>query len=302
LHDSILLVQNHYNMPFAIELYSLHSGHILAKLASIGRGPGEFLACSYSGHSVDQSKVYFKDNQIGIYYVVDFLKTLESGKIVVNYQFPYHADISSELILLDDRYFTGYNGWYVDYKQYNNNVPKFRKYEMEPVSPPIYPDDPLMGHSYWVRNVNGARLVQNPYNKQIWLFDQRRDRIEIYDDDLHLIKTITGPDHFNIQYEVYTADGFQGIIFAQGKNFQSYLGYACNDKHIYVIYVGTDSLDYEHYPPVEVFKLDWEGNLLCNYKLDRYIDKISIDSQEEFLYGSAQNTAMDMPQLVRYKL
>jgi hypothetical protein len=54
--------------------------------------------------------------------------------------------------------------------------------------------------------------------------------------------------------------------------------------------------------PVEVFKLDMNGNLLVDYKLDRYINSISVDSSETYLYGGVRTSLMDPPELVRYKI
>ena len=305
LHDSIILVQNSYGMPFAIELYSLYSGRHIAKLAPIGRGPGEFLDCFYTGHSMDQRKIYFKDRQKSTFYIVDFCKTLEKGALVIDRQFQYYPNyLSVDLVVLDDRYYTQYNMWYIDCKQYNNNVPKLQKYEIEPIQKPApLPDDPMSGYKYWVGQANGARILLNPDKNELWLFDQRSDRIEIYSEALELAKTLYGPDHFNIQYEVKTAVDIdiQGVVFAQEKNYQTYISYAYNAKHIFVIYMGSDLFS-ETNPPVEIFKLDWEGNLLCNYKLDRYISNISIDSQEEYLYGTARQSYDDSPKFVRYKL
>jgi len=304
-HDSILLVQNRVRMPFAIELYSLHSGNLLAQLAPIGRGSGEFLDCAYMGHSMDQSKIYLKDRRTHTYYTVDFLKTLEDGKIYIEHKFHYDPEnyLGDDLLILDDRYYAQYSMWYIDWKQHNNNVPKLKKYEMTPSDQPTYPDDPLMGYKYWVRQVNGARILLDTNKGDIWLFDGRQDRIEIYNDVLELKKTFSGPNNFKLRYEMMrTMEGVRGILFAEGKNYRTYESYAYNAKHIYVVYVGVDSFDYDAYPPVEIFKLDWEGNLLCNYKLDRYISEISIDSKEEYIYGNARTSLGDSLRFVRYKL
>lgn len=54
--------------------------------------------------------------------------------------------------------------------------------------------------------------------------------------------------------------------------------------------------------PVEIFKLDFDGNLLCNYKLDRYVYSISINKKEDTLYCASRPSVMEPPVILKYKL
>jgi len=53
---------------------------------------------------------------------------------------------------------------------------------------------------------------------------------------------------------------------------------------------------------VEVFKFDFDGNLLKDYLLDRYVYTLSIDGKEEYMYCTARNSYDEEPYLIRYKL
>ena len=309
LQDTLLLVQNQPRMPFALELFSLHNLQSIAQLAPMGRGPGEFLTCTYMGCSVDQSKIYLQDRQTHSFYKVDLDRTIENKKIEVEQQFYYDPEIhpyTPSLVMLDSCHYTGYNMWYLDDTQFNNKVPALTKYHINPpqIESSDNLDDPFMGHSYFVGPVNGARLVLTPDKEKIWLLDYRRDRIEIYNDSLVLLKTIHGPDHYKVQYVSQNAEdtSIQMIVFAEGKEYMAYTDYAYNHEHIYIVYVGTDSYQIDNLPSVEIFKLDWDGNMLCNYKLDRFLYSISVDSKEEYLYGTSRKSFYEDPQFIRYTI
>lgn len=73
-------------------------------------------------------------------------------------------------------------------------------------------------------------------------------------------------------------------------------------KYIYIIYEGNENFNPDALSPVEVFKLDFDGNLLCNYKLDRHISTVSVDSEEKYLYGTSRSSITGEGTLVRYNL
>lgn len=99
-------------------------------------------------------------------------------------------------------------------------------------------------------------------------------------------------------------DNYNYIVFEKGKTYRGYLAYTTTDKHIYLVYEGTNGTPYQtmDLPPVEVFKFDWEGNLLSTYQLDKYIYTISVDSSEKYLYGTSCNSYEGEIVFIRYPI
>ena len=53
---------------------------------------------------------------------------------------------------------------------------------------------------------------------------------------------------------------------------------------------------------IDVFKLKYDGTLECVYHLDKHLLTISVDSKEEYLYGTARDALDGYSVFVRYKL
>ncbi|NLA25261.1 MAG: hypothetical protein GX879_09880, partial [Bacteroidales bacterium] len=105
---------------------------------------------------------------------------------------------------------------------------------------------------------------------------------------------------FKPEFEISDYE-FNVVSFKKRTDAYDYCFYT--HKSIYVIYKGLDGL--KKSIPTEVFKLDWEGNLLHRYILsdefDIEIDNLCIDSKEEYLYVTTSKRG-EYPQLVKFKL
>ena len=76
----------------------------------------------------------------------------------------------------------------------------------------------------------------------------------------------------------------------------------CIRDSLYLVYVGSDHSEEGHLPPVEIFKLDFDGNLLCRYQADQYLYSISIDKDEKYLYAMGRASAQEEARLWKYEL
>jgi hypothetical protein len=200
------------------------------------------------------------------------------------------------IVSLDGSTYFGYNMWYLDSRVYTNSGRPVIKNSSE---------NNNSGQQYhnFVASVNGAFLIPLKGKKQLMIADAHRDNIKIVNDSLEIIKEIEGPDFFSPSYTAVqngTPENF--ITFGNNKSFKAYTNYTMTDEFIYLIYHGTTSFDPLDLTPVEVFQFDFNGNPICRYKLDRYIYNISIDSKNEYLYGTSRQSAQELPVLIRYKL
>lgn len=128
-------------------------------------------------------------------------------------------------------------------------------------------------------------------------------RISVYDDSLNVVFTLTGPDHFQMGYEVIQSNSpIPFVSFTGGRNIHAYVDYFLTDKHIYLLYEGTEHFNPMQLSPVEMFKLDYKGNLLCRYQFDRYVYSISVDRSERHLYCASRKTLEEPPVILRYAL
>lgn len=306
IDDSLVLVNNQPNSSCFIEIFSLNTKKHLLSLATKGIGPEEFISCTCYSISNFSPLFYIQDEQTHSFYVADIKKTLNKKRLHINEKFQYNPEIHpyTRICILNDKYYLGYNMWYLNDSQINNGVPELKKYLKNDSNAKSINTPNLQEYKYFVADVNGGNFIL-PSKRRIWLTDTHKDKITIYNDSLQYIKTLIGPDLYNIKYD--TKKSNTPISFAVFKNnnyFSSYKYWTQTKKHIYLIYEGLNNQPYdpENLKPVEIFKFDLDGNPICNYKLDQYVYHISIDSQEKYLYATTRTSYKEMAFFVRYKL
>lgn len=300
IRDSLVLISNKEDIqPFKCGLYSIN-GDLICQLAPKGIGPNEFVSAILKVESSTADTFFIEDavqNKLWIYNVDSVLSQGES-------YIPSQLNIPRNVIsycLFKDGYFIGYNFWHMDSEKYNNDVPALSKYKMQ-VSDILLEEKNKF--SYFVANVTGARLFTDKKKEYIWALNLFQDRIDIYNDSLKIEKSLSGPDQYDIKYVDINENGVKAVFFEPGKMYKAYQSYTLTDKHIYLLFDGLHDKPYSptNLEPVEVFKLNWAGELLSVYKLDRFLYSISVDSEEKYLYGTGCESFGDMPDFVRYKL
>ena len=306
IKDSLVLVNNQLHSDFLIEIYSIKTGKPILQLARKGQGPNEFSACLCYSISNQDSLFYIQDTEKHIFYSVDIEQTLKEKRLHIAKQFQYSADIHpyTRICLLDNEHYLGYNMWYLENKTYNNQVSEFSVYEEKIDKQDISQSTiDLQKYDYFVADVNGGNLFNVGNN--IWLTDMHKAQITLYDKSLNVIKTLIGPDGYNIEYESKTSNiPMPFIVFKKEKYYSSYKYWTQTDKHVYIIYehlIG-ESFDPEHLKPIEIFKFDFEGNQITHYKLDNYAYHISVDKQEKYLYATTRSSYKEPAKFVKYKL
>lgn len=301
MNDSVLVVGNQDNCEYLLEVYSLNTKEALARLVSKGNGPGEMTACAVNNHTNTSSDFYLQDIATQLYYTVNLDSILKNNRLQILSKFKYSSEIlgTADLCLLDSIHYIGYNMWYIDDDKFSNNVTS----SLDIYKKDVDSNKGLNEFEYFVGSVNGAYFFKNPLTNRIWLADMHSDVIRIYDDSLKLIHSLEGPDNLNPQYtQVQSNAPIKFISFANEYDYRAYSDYFVTDKYIYLVYEGNKHFDPKNLKPVEIFKFDFDGNPICNYKLDRYVYSISIDHSEKYLYCASRKSVMEPPILLRYEL
>jgi hypothetical protein len=307
MYDTLIVVQNQPNCDYMIEMYSLNGKTPVGQFAQRGGGPDDFLSCACFVPAGVDSLIYALDQNKGTYNVINVPLTLAEKRLHFSQRFRYDQELhpQTEIIPVGKENYIGYNFWYVNSDKYSNNVPALKKYAIP--KPDDYSDEQrqITDYNSFVAPVNTARLALNPLTKQIWFFDGHRDRIDIYNDSLRVIRTISGPDHYKVSYETAKSNlPMPYVTFSEGRIYRAYSGFTVTDRYVYAIYEGVNgsSFDPEDLQPVEVLQFDLKGNPVCSYKLDRFIYTVSVDSKGEYLYCTARTSARDEAHFLKYKL
>jgi len=307
LRDSIMLVQLMKNSPNNwIELYSFPDMKFIKAAIDKGRGPGEFLSC----------KLLYNDNsdEFTIYDVVQSKMAIYNIDSLLNNKADYspdqikiHRDIS-DFARLNDSTYVGYNAYFIQNEKISNNTEELILFQEDGT---LLNDFDSQKLKYFVANVTGGHIITSPSDEIIFVAEKRVDRLKIYNNNLQEVKILVGPDNIIPEY-VVNEDG--NVSMKDNKFYKAYDNSYYLGDYLYLLYSGLDGIviyDEEngiqtekiYQTPTKVFKMNWNGDLIGYYQLDRYIFELSITSDEDFLYGThVKNFGEDYPQLVRYRL
>lgn len=301
MNDTLLVVSNQPICDYQLEVYSLNTLRPVAQLIRKGNGPGEMLSCAANLHSGLTPEFYLTDGMMQTCYAVCLDSLLKDHSFRPLSSFCYSSEVlsNSEVCDWDADHYVGCNMWYSPDERYDNGcsapVSVYRKNEKQGNSP--------MSYKYFTAPVNGCLLFRNPKSGRLWTADMHRDVISVYDDSLNVVSTFVGPDRMKAEYETVQSNLPMAFVsFTEKRDLRSYTDYWLTDKHVYLLYEGTEHFDPMNLTPTEVFKLDYSGNLVACYQFDRYVYSISVDSKEDYLYCASRKNVQEPPVLLKYKL
>ena len=137
------------------------------------------------------------------------------------------------------------------------------------------------------------------------------DRINIYDRGLNYLYQLHGPDHISPKLKVVR----NKLVLFEKRSVETYWHSWYTEEYMYFLYNSSNKKENRTQPidptnrnghlygPMELFKLNWDGDLIVRYELDRFLYEISIDCKEQYLYGSHwKKWGKEYPQMVRYAL
>lgn len=307
LQDSIVLANNQSGSDYFLEFFSLRTRKRLLGVGTHGNGPDEFLNLTAFVPDCHADTFFAIDLKRSLYVEIDWKKTLEKKELEIVRSFRYSSQTHPQFppLICTDSTYLAYNFWYSPDSAHPNNVPEFQIRPME--APDTIKTEFLTLHpdmEYFPAEVNGAYLFR-PFGKEIWAADFHLPRLRLYDDSLHLVKEIKGPDLYEPEYEVAKANiPMWYLNFANSQTRLSYYNWCVTRARVYLIYMGYDGthmLD-ETIPPVEVYAFDPMGIPTACYRLDRFCTNLSLDEKNGFLYASTKKNVGDNIELVRYLL
>ncbi|MDR1343594.1 MAG: TolB-like 6-bladed beta-propeller domain-containing protein [Prevotellaceae bacterium] len=282
--DSILIVRNRkYEDVYFLEFYNLPQGKLLKKMFRLGNGPNEMLS----------AKIEINGNLLT---AVDYVKDQV-------------ALVNIDSVLQDSLYQINPNRYYT----HSPTVVQYKENQYLVLNPHCFKDRELgidnkasrfivtskkniyvekNEYRYYTWNVVANGLIITNYQKNIIAFAPiHRPEIEIYDDDLTLLKHIHGPDKLPPNYRIVNDFDNNEILFKKDYIPYTYLNYCTNEDFFYLTYMGdylhpSKGENMEDYP-LWVFKFDWNGNFIGSYFLGRYVSSISLSADGKSFYATA---------------
>lgn len=277
--DSIAVVHNTNKAHRKhVELYNIHDNTLIKELIAQGNGPGEMVS-ALSRYNNDTLVIwdFMKCNiaTIPIKSAVSdtaYNPTLRSFSLTPKCMWPYKG----RLMAINPNCFR------YDKLGINNDGPRLiisdsnyvykesRKYDIQTVNA-VYTD-----------------FFISWKNNRIIVFDTSEPRIEIFDTNLNLQKTIYGPElPDEIRYSTY--ENFGTYVAAEGKSPESYHTFCTDEDFFYLAYNGDFfSRDKTMYDlSTWIFKFDWDGNFVDSYYVDHFIHSMSLsgDGQSMYIFG-----------------
>lgn len=273
-NDSIAIINNRIgndNHKF-LEFYDVHRNLLLNDIFIKGNGPDEMLHCKITllNDTILADDIFRQNfSTIPIKEALDssFTTKLLSYNVTTPYFLPYKKCLLAV------------NPFYFSNKKYNidNNAPRFI------ISDSLYTYRESKEYKYDTFNVSPACFTVSYEKNRIFFYSACEPLIEIYDTDLNLLKTISGP---KLPRDIeYIALG-KGLTFTNGVPY-SYREHCRNSNYVYVAYNGdfsTENKKYDEMYDSWIFKFDWDGNFISSYFIDICILSMSLSSNGDSLY------------------
>ncbi len=267
VYDDVLVVTNYENSnKHLLEFYNINTMELKKQAILRGNGPGELLLLLLCNHK-DELHVY-DGSSYGKFNVVEFANNKDSKLEFVDYAF------QQQKYLLDNDKFLVVNPYRFVNKELGIEQDENRFIILD-ATDRLLPNGRINAFQ-----VNTGGIMVNSKEKKICYYSDATAEIEIYDFDLNLIKTITGPDDLR---PVYTR--VHNIVQNRTKTVTFAYTHACyDDSYMYLAYDGRtiDTMEYLQNNMVMekaeswVFKFDWDGNVIDVYKVSKEKEIVSL--------------------------
>ena len=268
VYDDVLVVTNYENSnKHLLEFYNINTMELKKQAILRGNGPGELLLLLSHNY---KDELHVEDaSSYGKFNVVEFANNKDSKLEFVDYAFQ-----SQQKYLLDNDKFLVVNPFRFVNKELGIEQDENRFIILDAT------DRLLPNGRIDAINVNTGGIMVNSKEKKICYYSHDIAEIEIYDFDLNLIKTITGPDDLRPGYTT-----LQNIMVNRTKTLTYSYRCACyDDSYMYLAYDGRtiDAMEYiQNNGEMEkaeswVFKFDWDGNVIDVYKVSKEKEIVSL--------------------------
>ncbi len=163
-------------------------------------------------------------------------------------------------------------------------------------------------YKYYLSNINKVIMFSDSTKNRLWCVLDGEDRFDIYKrDDLSLLKSYSGPYHYDVEYVVGEAGRGSLPLVVRNGVYSGYSAAVTTDSCVYLLlgnqnYKGKRELPDRVLDKSEIYKLSWEGELLCRYILDSYVYAFSMDSEGKYFYCTVKENRQLDPKFVYYEL
>lgn len=286
--DSILIVlRNNPQNDSYIEFRNLKSQDLIAKYFNHGNGRGELLSAN----------VDMNDNLL---FVNDFVKSqfafVDIDSVITN---PNYSPVISKNVVASTPTVVPFKDGFIVENPYcfsdeslninqgiEDGIQRF--IQIEPDAKEF--ELPTQEYEYYTRAVAvDGRIIRNNKTEQIVYAYFGPSVIEFYDSDLNIQKRIEGPKKMDIKYRTFSVTGMQQpMVVYKEKVPYSYLGYCCDERYVYLMYIGDFYKDDSDLMKMKTYilKFDWNGTFKKSYRVGMYLCSISKGNDEDTFYAT----------------
>lgn len=292
--DSILIVNEVFKEKI-FKYFFVNNGHIVSNFINRGKGPNELmfpgLICAlndsiFSTYDANKKQlVYFNvHNIIGSSY--QFEKVIDTNllDLIIFQSYP----LNDSLII-----FTGIfeDGKYCLFNSISGNT-------IIDVEFPI--DEEHEEDNNYIKSMAHQGEIAIKPDKRKFVFVCRNgyfDICSVSQDGLFLEKR-------KLYYLSYYKVVGNGAVAHSSKSAYAFHSVEATDNYIYMIYSGRtqDEFGTEYVAGNNILVYDWNGNPVVNFKTDRYLHRMTLDSNNLIIYGFCINSVTGEPEIVTCQL
>lgn len=285
VNDTILVFQDQVGEtnPYHFKAYSTKSFRYLGAFARNGRGPGEMISPRMVTGNADENYLNLKDNSSGNAYIVDVVKSIETGgcEAVQSYILP--SGTAEWFPLSDSEHFI------------------LQEENGEMVFHTISPDGTVRKTFNMYKGLDSSRYAT--YLSSILANNGKTGvvaEVMIFFPQINLVDTRSGQVRTIAVSKSYRKwESVMNGMFNMDTE-QYYVCASSTSEYIFAVYKGVPlrQLNSEDGHGTSIHVFDWEGNFLYDVKLTENIGNIAMDSRTGYLYC----TVMPDNRIVRYNL
>jgi len=279
---------------------NLSNDEYITGMGRSGKGPGEFIDAGSVYYDAETNRAVVVDAMqqrltfIDMNKPVDSLKRLhQTEPAIMNLEL---QGLPFDLLKLDNNKYAAIGPMRVSNSQKFAFIDSSGKQVGAIGSIPEYGSTnlpPAKQHLAWraigTKNSKGTRFATAYYNM---------DLLEIYNINGERTEAVRGP-----RYSPLIVESKDNILrLSEEYTRISYISVTSHKGHIYALYSGRKLNHPQRNMANNLLVLDWEGNFITSYKLDRDVFKIAISPSGKMLYAIVNDEDSAEPGLYQYKL
>lgn len=261
IEDKILITSLD-NKEAVFHLYNLE-GEMIATFGNIGKAETEFTYGTMVTNQIDRSSVYVNDVNTCALKVLNLDSVIQSKHCVITKTIRT-APRTLNAFCVNDTLLMYEQETFDNYRLCSKNIAKSIN----------YPSIDLYKSNSKPSNVYQSKMAFNEDKGIIVAAMRNSNQVNFYgikSGDRHAIKI--SRDKIPLQKE-----------FGNGHEF--YCDITSNSRYVFALYMNQSSDDaYEKKKNMEIYVFDWDGNYIKSLETKEYINKISVDKENKWLYA-----------------